>query len=135
MTFQAGVEQKVRIFCTDAFKAESPALTLVIREACSRGLGWTATSFEEARKKDGWKWGLVLRGKTEEVAPVPGRCKKNLSLNGDDLITWATRGVYAFRQKRLDCQKISLAANVGEEKNCLVSSYLEGCRLFYVMTQ
>ena len=91
IAFQAGVEEKARVFCTNSFKTEAPALTLVVREACSRGQGWTATSFEEARKKDGWKWGLVLRGKTEEIAPAPGRCKTNQTLSGDDLVTWATR--------------------------------------------
>ena len=91
MTFQKGVEQKVRVFCTQSFQTEAPALTLVVREACSRGLGWPATSFEEAQKKDFWKWDFGLRGKTEQLAPAPGRCKKKIHLNGDDLVTWATR--------------------------------------------
>jgi hypothetical protein len=46
-----GVEQNVRIFLTDAFKAENHGLTLVIREACSRGRGWKGVTLEEARKK------------------------------------------------------------------------------------
>jgi hypothetical protein len=86
-----GVEQNVRIFLTDAFKAENHGLTLVIREACSRGRGWKGVTLEEARKKDGWKWGLVLRGKTEHMAAAPGRCKHLLCFTGDDFVTWATR--------------------------------------------
>ena len=135
IAFQAGVEEKARVFCTNSFKTEAPALTLVVREACSRGQGWTATSFEEACKKDGWKWGLVLRGKTEEIAPAPGRCKTNQTLSGDDLVTWATREFMLAGKSAWIPKKISLAANLGEKKNRLVSCYLEGCRLFYIMTQ
>ena len=51
MCFKEGVEQNVRIFLTDAFKAENHGLTLVIREACSRGRGWKGVTLEEARKK------------------------------------------------------------------------------------
>ena len=111
-------------------------MTLVVREACSRGQGWTATSFEEARKKDGWKWGLVLRGKTEEIAPAPGRCKKNQTLSGDDLVTWATREFMLAGKSAWIAKKNKLGSEpIGEGKNRLVSCYLEGCRLFYIMTQ
>eukprot|EP00435_Cladocopium_sp_Y103_P020940 s3581_g5.t1 len=91
MCFTEGVAQNVRIFLTDRFKAEAPGLTLVIREACSRGRGWKGVTLEEAKKKDGWKWGLVLRGKTEQMAAANSRCKHLLCLTGDELITWAAR--------------------------------------------
>ena len=91
MCFNEGVAKNVRIFLTDVFKAEAPGLTLVIREACSRGRGWKAVTSEEARRKDGWKWGLVLRGKTEHMAAAPSRCKHLLCLTGDEFVTWAAR--------------------------------------------
>ena len=71
--FQAGLALKVRIFLTEEFKAEAPALTAVLRDACSQPGGWLAVTLAEARKKDGFKWGLVLRGTNEVVAAAPGR--------------------------------------------------------------
>lgn len=90
LTYQPGVDSTVRVFVTDTFKQEAPSLTLVVREACQLGKGWKAVSQDEATRKDGWKWGLVLRGRNE-AAPPPGRCKKLLWLTGDEFVAWATR--------------------------------------------
>ena len=90
LTFHAGVEQRVRLFLTDAFKRENAALTLVVREAVARRLGWTAVTSEEARRKDGWKWGLTLKGNNENLGAT-SRCKKILQLTGDEFVQWATQ--------------------------------------------
>ena len=89
LTFHPGVEQKVRVFLTNAFQHENAALTLVVREAVARRLGWTAVTSEEARKKDGWKWGLILKGNNENLGAT-SRCKKILQLTGDEFVDWAT---------------------------------------------
>ena len=91
LCFKLGLEQKVRVFLTEDFKREAPALTMVLREACGRGRGWKAVTFAEARAKQGWSWGLVLRGKTENIVAAQARCKKLLCLTGEELVTWATR--------------------------------------------
>ena len=88
LTFHAGLEQKVRLFLTEAFQRENAALTLVVREAIAQRVGWTAVTSEEARKKDGWKWGLTLKGKNENFGA--SRCKKILQLTGDEFVKWAT---------------------------------------------
>jgi len=90
LTFHAGVEKRVRLFLTDAFKRENAALTLVVREAVARRLGLTAVTSEEARRKDGWKWGLTLKGNNENLGAT-SRCKKILQLTGDEFVKWATQ--------------------------------------------
>ena len=98
MSYQPGVDSTVRVFVTDMFKQEAPSLTLVVREACQLGKGWKAVSQDEATRKDGWKWGLVLRGRNE-AAPPPSRCKKLLWLTGDEFCCMGNTGVCA-REKR-----------------------------------
>ena len=90
LAFARGLTHKVRVFASEAFKLEAPGLTLVLREACAREEGWKAVPLQEARRKDGWKWGLVLRGMTESL-PAGRGSKKLLSLTGDELVAWATR--------------------------------------------
>eukprot|EP00435_Cladocopium_sp_Y103_P013688 s4446_g3.t1 len=97
MTFKPGVEQTVRVFASQAFTEEVPALTAVIRQACSLAKGWKAVTLEEATKKDGWKWGLVLRGQHEPQPPA-NRCKRLLSLTADEFVAWATR-VFVLEDK------------------------------------
>ena len=90
LSFKNGLEEKVRVFATEGFKAEWPGLTLVIREAISKNRGWKAVTFEEATKKDGFKWGLVLRG-VRDPQHAPSRCKRLLFLTGNEFVSWATR--------------------------------------------
>ena len=90
LAFKRGLTHKVRVFASEAFKREAPGLTLIVREACARKEGWRAVPLEEARRKDGWKWGLILRGATESLPGGRGS-KKLLSLTGDELVAWATR--------------------------------------------
>ena len=98
MTFMRGVDRQVRVFVTRAFSQECAALTLVIRQACGLGKGWKAVTHQEATKKDGWKWGLVLRGQNEPSPPA-NKCKKILSLNADQFVAWAT-GEYICSKHR-----------------------------------
>lgn len=91
MTFRAGIEVNVRVFCTDAFKGEAPGLTALLRQACSLGHGWRAVTQGEAVKKDGWKWGLVLRGKQEDIPSSGRKCKFLQIFTGDEFVSWATK--------------------------------------------
>ena len=91
LTFKRGVTHAVRIFLSDAFQREAPALTLVLREAVACQEGMRAVTLEDARKKEGWSWGIILRGQTEDLpAGNVRRCKKLLSLTGDEFVAWAT---------------------------------------------
>lgn len=91
LAFKRGVTHAVRIFVSDAFKQEAPALTLVLRQACACREGWRAVPLEDARKKEGWSWGIILRGNTEDLpAGNVRRCKKLLSLTGGEFVAWAT---------------------------------------------
>ena len=94
LTFKRGVTHAVRIFLSDAFQQEAPALTLVLvlRQACACREGWRAVTLEDARKKQGWSWGIVLRGQAENLpAGNVRRCRKLLSLTGDEFVAWATQ--------------------------------------------
>eukprot|EP00435_Cladocopium_sp_Y103_P019165 s2839_g4.t1 len=92
LTFKRGVAHAVRIFVSDAFKQEAPALTLVVRQACACRESWRAVTLADARKKEGWSWGIILRGTTEDLpAGNARRCKKLLSLTGDEFVAWATQ--------------------------------------------
>ena len=90
LSFKSGLEEKVRVFATEGFKTEWPGLTLVIREAISKNRGWKAVTLDEATKKDGFKWGLILRG-GRDPQHAPSRCKRLLSPTGDEFVMWATR--------------------------------------------
>ena len=90
ISFRMGVEEKVRVSATDGFKEEWPCLTLVIRDAISKGKGWKAVTLQEATQKDGYKWGLVLRG-NRDPQPASSRCKRLLSLTGNDFVQWASQ--------------------------------------------
>ena len=92
VTYSPGVEKSVRVFLTDGFKDQWPALTLVVREACARGRGWQAVNLATARKKDGWKWGLVLKSDSETLGLPAVRCTTKLQvLTGDEFVAWATK--------------------------------------------
>ena len=92
LSYIAGLRRKVRVFASDAFQQEAPSLTVVLRNVCERpDSDWQAVSFQDARRKDGWKWGIVLRGATENVPKNNTNSKKLLCLTGNGLVAWATR--------------------------------------------
>ena len=92
LSYTAGLRRKVRVFASDAFQQEAPSLTVVLRNICERpDSDWQAVSFQDARRKDGWKWGIVLRGATENVPKNNTNSKKLLCLTGNGLVAWATR--------------------------------------------
>ena len=88
--FRQRIDTQGPCLCLGGLQLEAPGLTLVLREACAREEGWKAVPLQEARRKDGWKWGVVLRGMTESL-PAGRGSKKLLSLTGDELVSWATR--------------------------------------------
>lgn len=91
LAYDTGFKFPARIFATEEFKRSEPAVTMVVREACSRGQdasGWVATSFQDAQRPPGRAAGLVLKGKTENVR-VGG--KKAQLLTGDDFVAWVAK--------------------------------------------
>ncbi len=91
MGHQVGCQSRARVFVTGQFQTEHPALTLIVREACTRGSrqgGWTACSLEETQNPPGRVPGLVLRGQNEDVH-VAG--KKATRLTASEFAAWVAK--------------------------------------------
>ena len=85
LSYRPGHQIEAAVFVTNAFKAEEPAMTVLLREACRRG--WTAVT-KEGLKGRGRKPSLLLRGEGEIIDGF-GRTRVKC-LTANEFLRWFT---------------------------------------------
>ena len=86
LTFHKGLSIDAAVFVTQAFKVEQPALTAMLRFACTNG--WLPVTMADLKGR-GRKPSLLLRGE-EEVLQGFGRTNVKL-FNRKDFVRWVTK--------------------------------------------
>ena len=86
LVFHPGQDIKAAVFVTAAFKAEEPNLTLLLREACSRG--WQAVRAEDLKGR-GHKPSFFLRGEGEAI-PATFSQTRVKCFTGKEFLRWLT---------------------------------------------
>lgn len=82
--YKRGLDLPAAIYLTDTFKREEPGLTLIARDACSKG--WQAVPMDGLKNR-GRKPSLLLHGRKETVPGLNG-AKGVLRFTGSKFVSW-----------------------------------------------